>query len=98
MRLTFTSASNQDESKEIEYEYLVVATGLQRPWPVVPVANTKVQYMKDAARQIKMLEEVKGGILIVGGGKRIFFLVYGNTRIKTDANTKHMCSRHRNSS
>lgn len=52
----------------INYDYLVVASGLQRPWPVVPSAITKLQYSADAARQISNLANSEVGIVVVGGG------------------------------
>ena len=53
----------------MNYDYLVVASGLLRPWPVVPSAITKSQYSADATRQISKLANSEAGIVVVGGGQ-----------------------------
>lgn len=39
----------------LDYDYLVVATGLRRAWPVVPRATEKQQYEHDAREFIAKL-------------------------------------------
>lgn len=57
-----------DAGKELLYDYLIVATGLGRTWPVAPVRPTKHEYLVDAKGYARELEQTDGPIIIVGGG------------------------------
>lgn len=57
-----------DAGKELLYDYLIVATGLGRTWPVAPVRSTKHEYLVDAKGYARELEQTDGPIIIVGGG------------------------------
>ena len=62
--------------REVEYDYLVAATGLKREWPVVPRELGKKGYILDAKRFVKGLEEVEGSIVVVGGGESCLTLTF----------------------
>lgn len=53
--------------RELEYDYLVVATGTQREWPVVPKSLCRTAYVDDASLHIDELEKAEH-ITVVGGG------------------------------
>ncbi|PWY88390.1 FAD/NAD(P)-binding domain-containing protein [Aspergillus heteromorphus CBS 117.55] len=55
------------QQKSLDYDYLVVATGLRRPWPTVPAATTKSEYSAQAQRYIDHLQQCKS-IVVIGGG------------------------------
>ncbi|ATZ48284.1 Bcalo3 [Botrytis cinerea B05.10] len=52
---------------EIPYDYLVVATGASRNWPVVPKSTTREEYLQDIHGHIESLRRSKR-VVIVGGG------------------------------
>ena len=54
--------------KRVPYDYLVVATGMQRAWPIVPKSLTKEGYVRDAEKHIGKLNGAEH-IAVVGGGK-----------------------------
>jgi len=64
------------ESKELtlSYDFLVMATGLHRLWPVVPKALSYEQYVADAEAHVAGIEQAEGkSVIVIGGGKyRIF--------------------------
>ncbi|OGM46804.1 hypothetical protein ABOM_005027 [Aspergillus bombycis] len=62
------SPTEKSVNTEIHYDYLVAASGLNRPWPIVPFHHTKHAYLEDIEGQRTDLEQVKGAIVIVGGG------------------------------
>ncbi|PYH94735.1 FAD/NAD(P)-binding domain-containing protein [Aspergillus ellipticus CBS 707.79] len=55
------------QQKSLDYDYLVVATGLRRPWPTVPVATTKSEYSAQAQRYIDHLQTCNS-VAVIGGG------------------------------
>ena len=55
-------------TKFVPYDYLVVATGMQRAWPIVPRSLAKKNYVHDAEKHIEKLSSAKH-IAVVGGGK-----------------------------
>jgi NADH dehydrogenase FAD-containing subunit len=61
-----TTGVNQTES----YDYLVLATGLKREFPIAPSDLSKEQYLRAAKRHIDGIENAKGGTaVVIGGGK-----------------------------
>lgn len=68
--VSFKDLSSQKETS-VEYDYLVVATGSRRVWPIVPKALNKAAYIQDAKEHIESIENADGDIVIVGGGKLI---------------------------
>ncbi|KAF4634396.1 hypothetical protein G7Y89_g3697 [Cudoniella acicularis] len=65
--LTYLPSSSLKEEVRFSYDYLVVATGLQRTWPALPRALSKPQYLRDSDAHINNLRKSEG-IVIVGGG------------------------------
>ncbi|RAL03198.1 NAD(P)/FAD-dependent oxidoreductase [Aspergillus ibericus CBS 121593] len=55
------------QQRSLDYDYLVVATGLRRPWPTVPMATTKAEFSAQAARYIEHLQS-RNSIAVIGGG------------------------------
>ncbi|KAK5080228.1 hypothetical protein LTR05_008741 [Lithohypha guttulata] len=62
------SAGNHKTIRDLDYDYLVIATGLRRMWPVVLLAMEKKQYEKDSQQFIKKIENCRNGVIVVGGG------------------------------
>lgn len=55
------------------YHFAVIATGLRRPWPIVPRANYRKDYMLEAVQgpisNLKTAASSHGTLVVVGGGK-----------------------------
>jgi NADPH-dependent 2,4-dienoyl-CoA reductase/sulfur reductase-like enzyme len=62
---TFLDASNA--SQTISYDFLVIANGTRRAWPVVPEAFTKELYMDGGDRHLSRLAAART-VAVVGGG------------------------------
>lgn len=56
------------QSSEVKYDYLVAASGLRRPWPVVPQSLTRSEYLKEAQSNIDACENAEHGVVVIGGG------------------------------
>lgn len=54
--------------RALNYDYLVVSTGLRRVWPTVPQSLTKKQYLLEANAHIKDVSAAPHGVVVVGGG------------------------------
>jgi len=68
-QITYTTEQSEAVGlKHLNYDYLVVATGLRRPWPTVPTAKTKHQYIKDATEFVSKLDKSTQKVVVVGGG------------------------------
>ncbi|PWY77320.1 FAD/NAD(P)-binding domain-containing protein [Aspergillus sclerotioniger CBS 115572] len=65
--LYLSTDSEQPQQRSLDYDYLVVATGLRRSWPTVPTATNKAEYATQAARYIDYLQTCNS-IVIIGGG------------------------------
>lgn len=50
------------------YDYLIVASGLRRVWPVVPQSLTKKTYMFETSEHIHAVKNSADGVVVVGGG------------------------------
>jgi NADPH-dependent 2,4-dienoyl-CoA reductase/sulfur reductase-like enzyme len=70
-RLTVTDPNGIDRVES--YDYLVLATGLKRVFPVAPSSLTKEQYVQAAGKHIEAIEKAKGGTAVVIGGGRSHF-------------------------
>ncbi|KAK4162359.1 hypothetical protein QBC43DRAFT_215319 [Cladorrhinum sp. PSN259] len=66
--LTVRHGEKTGEVQSVEYDYLVVAAGLRRVWPVVPQALDKKGWMAEAERHIEEGAKGRYGVLVVGGG------------------------------
>lgn len=60
--------SNSRETVQHGYDYLVMATGLGRQWPIVPESHKKDRYVVDALKHINSLSGSKR-MVVIGGGK-----------------------------
>lgn len=56
------------QETEAKYDYLIAASGLRRPWPVVPQSLTRAEYLKEAQGNIDACKNAEHGVVIVGGG------------------------------
>ena len=52
----------------LPYDYLVVASGLRRPFPVVPQSLRRKQYLFEAESHIRAVTASRHGVVVVGGG------------------------------
>ncbi|KXJ88889.1 hypothetical protein Micbo1qcDRAFT_214051 [Microdochium bolleyi] len=57
-----------EKSRTETYDYFVAATGLRRPWPVVPQARTRKEYLEETGRHIDAVYSNTAPVLVVGGG------------------------------
>jgi NADPH-dependent 2,4-dienoyl-CoA reductase/sulfur reductase-like enzyme len=68
------------ELRTENYDYLIVASGLRRVWPVVPQSLTKKTYTYETSEHIHAVKESSAdGVVVVGGGKfrvDLLFLVF----------------------
>ncbi|KAK1753394.1 apoptosis-inducing factor 2 [Echria macrotheca] len=53
---------------ELTYDYLVVASGLRRVWPVVPQSSRRKQYLFEVGDHIRAATVGRHGVVVVGGG------------------------------
>lgn len=66
-RVATYQENSTSQSKHIPYDYLVVATGTSRNWPVVPQSSKRDEYLRDIHDSIESLRGSKR-VVIVGGG------------------------------
>ncbi|KAF2753108.1 FAD/NAD(P)-binding domain-containing protein [Pseudovirgaria hyperparasitica] len=72
LRATYLTPSGDETC--IEYDYLLLCTGLKRDWPIIPRAADFHSYVADAEREIKKIQDAKADatgrriVVIVGGG------------------------------
>lgn len=56
-------------SQTLDYDYIIISSGLRRPWPVVPRSRTMSSYLTDASTFTeKIVGAQKLGVVVVGGG------------------------------
>lgn len=55
---------------EIDYDFLVVASGLRRTSPSAPSAKTKKEFLIETEEHIFQLRNSSGNVVVIGGGKR----------------------------
>ncbi|KAK3346166.1 pyridine nucleotide-disulfide oxidoreductase-like protein [Lasiosphaeria hispida] len=65
---TFVARGAGLQTEEVRYDYLVVAAGLRRVWPVVPQSLRRKQYLFEAAEHIRAVTGGRNGVVVVGGG------------------------------
>ncbi|KAK4938180.1 hypothetical protein LTR10_021339 [Elasticomyces elasticus] len=53
---------------ELDYDFLVAATGLRRVWPVVPQTHTRETYLSEVGNHIDAVRMAKEGVVVIGGG------------------------------
>jgi NADPH-dependent 2,4-dienoyl-CoA reductase/sulfur reductase-like enzyme len=66
---TYVARGGGTQTSEIEYDYLVAASGLRRVWPVVPQSLRRKQYLFEAGDHIRAATTARHGVVIVGGGQ-----------------------------
>lgn len=66
-RATILETATQSP-RDLAYDYLVVATGLRRAWPVVPQSLYRKQYLTEAGSHISAVTDAPAGVVVVGGG------------------------------
>ncbi|KAF4542084.1 FAD binding domain containing protein [Lasiodiplodia theobromae] len=69
--LSATFVDYDDDNKEVTlgYDYLILATGVRREWPIVPKANSFKNYVIDAQKHIAGIELAKSStVAVIGGG------------------------------
>lgn len=59
--------SGEEGTRELKYDYLVVASGMSRGWPIVPKSLDYESYVRDAEGHEKELSGYEK-IVLVGGG------------------------------
>ncbi|KMU77348.1 hypothetical protein CISG_06389 [Coccidioides immitis RMSCC 3703] len=64
---TVLEAATNNEVEE-KYDYFVAATGLSRSWPSAPQSLTREEYLLETRKHIKLLENAREKIVIIGGG------------------------------
>lgn len=67
--LDFTTNSQ----KQLDYDYVIVATGVRRQWPVVPQVSTHVEYVREGLKHVEAVAGAKNGVVVVIGGGMLFF-------------------------
>lgn len=71
-KLTLAEIANGVDRIE-GYDYLVLATGLKREFPIVPNGLHKDQYLQAAQKHIEAIEKAEGGtVVVIGGGELPF--------------------------
>ncbi|KAI5269864.1 FAD/NAD(P)-binding domain-containing protein [Aureobasidium subglaciale] len=66
----FASILGTDTKQQLQrqYDYLVVASGLRRKFPVVPQALDRDQFLVEAETHIEAIRNAKEGVVVIGGG------------------------------
>ena len=59
------------QSSELQYDYLVVASGLRRAWPAAPQSLRKKQFLSEAAEHLRTSTTGTHGVVVVGGGESL---------------------------
>ena len=62
-------ATHEGGVSKLDYDFLVVASGLRRVWPVVPQSLKKKQYLIEAGDHIRSVANFRHGVAVVGGGE-----------------------------
>ena len=52
-----------------DYDFLVAAPGLRRPYPVVPQSLNRKQFLIEAEEHVHAVSNATHGVVVVGGGK-----------------------------
>lgn len=60
------------ENRQIGYDYLLVASGLRRTFPVVPAALDREEFLSEARAQTQAIKNAKEGVVVIGGGESSF--------------------------
>lgn len=66
-KIAFYLDAKTGSQRQIPYDYLIVATGTQRGFPIVPSALGKRQFLYDVGGLVGELERCER-VVVVGGG------------------------------
>ena len=55
-------------SRTVDFDFIIVATGLRRAFPVVPQSGDRAAYLAEVGQHIEAVTTAKDGVLVVGGG------------------------------
>lgn len=67
---TFIDYNNDNKEATLTYDYLLLATGLRREWPIVPKATSFRNYVIDAQKHIAGIEVANSStVAVIGGGQ-----------------------------
>ncbi|EPE08259.1 pyridine nucleotide-disulfide oxidoreductase [Ophiostoma piceae UAMH 11346] len=61
-------AVTDSSSSTIDYDFIIVTSGLRRAYPVVPQSGDKTSYLAEVTPHIESVSNAKDGVLVVGGG------------------------------
>ncbi|KAJ5713575.1 uncharacterized protein N7483_010756 [Penicillium malachiteum] len=68
---TLIYQGSEGTSKPLDYDYIIISSGLRRPWPVVPRCKRFTSYLSDASAFTKKIVGTKKlGVVVVGGANR----------------------------
>jgi len=62
-----------NSQKQLDYDYVIIATGIRRQWPVVPQVSTHVEYVREGLKHVGSVAGAKNGVVVVVGGGMLFF-------------------------
>lgn len=65
---TYIARDMGTQTAQVPYDFLVVASGLRRPFPVVPQSLRRKQYLFEAESHIRAVTAARHGVVVVGGG------------------------------
>ncbi|KAK8251051.1 hypothetical protein HDK77DRAFT_507518 [Phyllosticta capitalensis] len=69
LRVTFSDIESDGKDVTLEYDFLILASGLTRQWPTIPKAQSFDDYVKDASKHISRIRHAKcGTVAVIGGG------------------------------
>lgn len=69
--LKYSQPTSETQERELDYDYLVIATGIRRGWPVVPRVIQKSENLKEVEKLEQELSRYSK-IVLVGGGRVLF--------------------------
>lgn len=65
-----------DREYEESYDYLIVASGLRRTWPVVPQSLKREDYLSEALGHVDAVTKARECVAVIGGGTFLIFFTY----------------------
>ncbi|KAM3067061.1 hypothetical protein ACMFMG_011734 [Clarireedia jacksonii] len=66
---TMTYQDPEGRSQPLDYDYVILSSGLRHPWPIIPRSRNFSSYLSDAstfAERIVRAEKI--GVVVIGGG------------------------------
>ncbi|KAJ5758782.1 hypothetical protein N7520_005938 [Penicillium odoratum] len=75
---TMQYQNSEGKSEALDYDYIIISSGLRRPWPVVPRSTQFSSYLSDASTFTqRIVGAQKLGVVVVGGGTNLILGVKG---------------------